>query len=350
MGIVTKISNFIKQLFAVNTIFNKIKIDGSKNWKKHITSYSSEQNIVLSQNQLKTLGKKIYSYYLKNSLEDLNINADELKRFKEIENYFKLSSVDLQRVKNHYNKEAVDKLSKLKYGDKIITKQESEEIFHLAEFLELDKDEVNKINKNNALKIYNQSINEVLTDKRVSQTEEKELQKLMTALGLNQQEITLSKRTTQDLAYYKLLWEIENGILPEIISPIVLQKNELAHFVTSASLLETKETLTGYTTNSHGVSIRIAKGLSYRVGQAKSKPIKQEVTIKYPGQLVITNKRLVFSATRKGFVAPFNSLVSFEPYSNGMGFQKNNGYYLMQFDNAELFAMVLTAATRKHLD
>lgn len=172
----------------------------------------------------------------------------------------------------------------------------------------------------------------------------------MISLGLNQNEIKLSNKNQKDLAYYKLLWEIENGNLPEVLAPIILQKNEMAHFVTNANLLETKEKITGYTSSSHGVSIRIARGLSYRVGQAKSKPIRQEVTIKHPGQLILTNKRLVFSAQKKGFVAPFNNLVSFDPYSDGMGFQKNNAYYLMQFNNSELFAMVLSSATKKFMN
>lgn len=350
MNLITEISNFFKHLFAVNIIFNKLKNDSSKSWKKHLLAYLAATNRPLSQNQLKALGEKVYSYYLKNFLEDLNLNTEELKKLKEIESYFKLTSEDLQRAKSRYSQKAIDKLSKLKYSDKIITKQENEIILQLAELLSLDKNEVKRINNSNALKIYNQSIHEILSDKRVSQAEEKELQKLMVSLGLNQQEITLSNRTSKELSYYKLLWEIENGILPEVASPIVLQKNEIAHFATNADLLETKERVTGYTASSHGVSIRVAKGLSYRVGQAKSKPIKQEVTIKYHGQLIITNKRLVFSASKKGFVAPYNSLVSFEPYSNGIGFQKNNSYYLMQFDNSELFAMVLTSATRKYME
>lgn len=122
MSIIEKIFNFIKQLLAVNSIFNKIKEEPNVGWEKHLSIYISKQNFSLSQNQLNALGKKIYDFYLKKFLEDFNLNPDELKKLKEIESYFGLTKIDLQVIKNRYNKNAVDQLSKLKYNDKVITK------------------------------------------------------------------------------------------------------------------------------------------------------------------------------------------------------------------------------------
>jgi hypothetical protein len=82
------------------------------------------------------------------------------------------------------------------------------------------------------------------------------------------------------------------------------------------------------------------KGVSYRVGSSRSRPIKEEVTTPFPGVLVITSKRVVFAASQKSFSIPFSQLISFDPYTDGIGFQKNNKDFVLQFNDRKMSEVV----------
>ena len=101
---------------------------------------------------------------------------------------------------------------------------------------------------------------------------------------------------------------------------------------------------------SHGLSIRVMKGVSYRVGASRSIPIKEQVSIKHPGVLVITSKRVVFSSPTESFSIPFTQLISFDPYSDGLGLQKGNSSYVLNLANnksGEVTFKVLTNAINR---
>lgn len=107
----------------------------------------------------------------------------------------------------------------------------------------------------------------------------------------------------------------------------LMHADEVCHYTASATYVKTKNVVVGYTGGSRGVSIRIMKGLSYRVGASKSQPIRGNVQEKTDGILTITNKRIIFSASKGAFDKKISSLSSITPHSDGISFQFGESQY-----------------------
>ena len=75
---------------------------------------------------------------------------------------------------------------------------------------------------------------------------------------------------------------------------------------------------------SHGLSIRIAKGLYYRPGMFRSQFHEWEETVHVDaGLLGITSKHLYFHGQRKRFRIRYDRIVSFDAYNDGIGVMRD---------------------------
>ena len=71
---------------------------------------------------------------------------------------------------------------------------------------------------------------------------------------------------------------------------------------------------------SHGVSIRVARGLYYSPSQFWSRPIEWEETVHADtGMLGITTKHIYFAGSGKRFQVRYDRIVAFDPYEDGSG-------------------------------
>ncbi|MBM4404560.1 MAG: hypothetical protein FJ039_00005 [Chloroflexi bacterium] len=74
----------------------------------------------------------------------------------------------------------------------------------------------------------------------------------------------------------------------------------------------------------HGVSIRVMRGVTYRVGQFKGHPFEStKLAHVGTGMLGLTTSGLYFSSREKGLKIPYDKIVAFEPYSDGVGVQRD---------------------------
>ena len=70
--------------------------------------------------------------------------------------------------------------------------------------------------------------------------------------------------------------------------------------------------------NSHGLSIRVARGLYYRPSTFRSRNVEWDETVHQDtGLLGFTPKHLYFSGAKKKFRARYDRIVDFEPFSDG---------------------------------
>lgn len=73
-----------------------------------------------------------------------------------------------------------------------------------------------------------------------------------------------------------------------------------------------------------GVSIRVMRGVYYRTGGFRGNPVDTtEVALAGTGAFAITDKHLYFSGGAKAFRIPYKKIVSFTPYSDGIGIQRD---------------------------
>ena len=345
---------FLKLLFSKSLKHkNKLTRDVD-NWKAVYDTDIKSAN--LKPNQLKLIGQSLYMKKLEQVIADLDITEQEKSQLDEIVTTFSLDDKYIQTAKRTVNESAVKKLVQKQYEDKILTDEEKTFIVDFATYLQLDNATLEKIRTNVASSLFKAAMNEKLKDKKLSPTEETELTQTLKNLQIDDAtaKSMMPKNTLQDLAFAKLLWQLDNGVFTLIQNaPINLKKNEECYLAFNGKLLEHKVVTKGYSTGSRGVSFRIAKGVSYRVGAARSVPIKEQVTLKHGGVLYLTSDRIIFASTGKNsFTIKFDKLLTFEVYSDGIGFVIEGWTYLVELTSQqiELFATGLTSSLRNYLD
>lgn len=124
-------------------------------------------------------------------------------------------------------------------------------------------------------------------------------------------------------------------------SNILLSNGEICHYCGSATFVKTKNVVIGYSGGSRGSTIRIAKGMSLKVGSHKASPIRGDVQERTEGVLSITNKRVVFSGNKGAFDKKISTLSSVTPYKNGIAFQFNDKQYPLETKEPEYIYEIL---------
>lgn len=118
--------------------------------------------------------------------------------------------------------------------------------------------------------------------------------------------------------------------LPIIDTPVFLNYGEVAVYHSQATRQETKNRVIGRTGSYGGDTVRIAKWLSIHTGGSSSRPIYGDVSMQYPGEFIITNERVIFLSSQKGFELKHQNIIAATAYKDGFAFQsKNTGYVLL---------------------
>ncbi|MEI9989731.1 MAG: hypothetical protein WDM86_06800 [Rhizomicrobium sp.] len=148
------------------------------------------------------------------------------------------------------------------------------------------------------------------------------------AAGISQQDLNLDQ-SYQKLVKALVLRDIAEGKLPnrakiEGAQPINLQKGEQIVWLHQNAELLMDKTYREYVGKSAGVSVRIMKGVYYRTSAFRGHPIERtEKVIVDRGTTVITNKHITFVGARKSFRFPYRKIISFIPFSDGIGIMKD---------------------------
>ncbi len=128
----------------------------------------------------------------------------------------------------------------------------------------------------------------------------------------------------------QVLQEILNGVIPApkqtIVGdfPFLLSKNETIVWLFRNVTLHEQKVKREYVGRSQGMSFRVAKGVYYRVGGFKGRPLETTVMEKIStGSLCLTDKNIYFSSSQKSLKIPYNKIINIENYSNGLGLQKD---------------------------
>jgi hypothetical protein len=126
-----------------------------------------------------------------------------------------------------------------------------------------------------------------------------------------------------------VLRDILNGILPHGISinenlSINLQKGEKIVWAFSNSKYLEDKIRRQYVGGSHGVSVRVMKGVYYKVGSFKGQNIEymERVHIN-KGWVILTNKNIYFVGSQKSLRISYAKVISFEPYTDGVGIMRD---------------------------
>lgn len=144
------------------------------------------------------------------------------------------------------------------------------------------------------------------------------------------------------------LQAIQGGVLPVVSGvPVVLVEGEAAHYFAPARRYITKTKAIGRTGSGGGVSVRVAKGVSLRTGGGASQTVYDDVTDSFPGQIVLTDLRIVFLASQNGFDCKLNAISAITPEGDRIMIQAGSKSYRLTVAQQGHFAKVLEMVVGK---
>jgi hypothetical protein len=96
-------------------------------------------------------------------------------------------------------------------------------------------------------------------------------------------------------------------------------------------------------------SIRIARGVRFRVGSVTPRRVTREVLTPIDtGSLSVTSKRLIFDGAHKNSALRHASLLGVRVFTDGIQVEKASGrspFFLFSKEDTEMIAAIITAAT-----
>jgi hypothetical protein len=164
---------------------------------------------------------------------------------------------------------------------------------------------------------------QTLTDELVTAAEEERITQVAYALGFSESDLTEAIRLYGEQIF---IARVNDGRLPTVADPqLILKRGEVAHLETPAEMLK-EVAIREYKGGSHGVSFRIMKGVSYRVGQHRGQMevVGSRLEIADTGTLVVTSQRVVFTGTRRSQEVRYDKLLNLNVYADGIQFHVSN--------------------------
>ena len=178
------------------------------------------------------------------------------------------------------------------------------------------------------IRAWETAVQGALEDGLLSLDEENALARYADHFSLTQQALDRNGVHTS-LVQAAVLRDVTQGIIPKRqrvngAVPFNLMKSEqLVWVIQGVDYLETvvRRERRG---SSQGLSIRVARGLYYRPGTFRSRPIEWEETVHADtGMLGLTTKHIYFAGSRKRFRVRYDRIVAFEPFSDGSGIMRD---------------------------
>ncbi len=179
------------------------------------------------------------------------------------------------------------------------------------------------------LTAFENAVEQFLDDGILSKEEEHQVASFQQAFDFTQEQLDRNGAFNR-VVKASIIRDITEGHLPE--NPLRLQGALPFNLLKSESLVwlfqdvELMEQITRreFQGAHQGVSVRVAKGLYYRTGSFKGRPVHvQEMKYIDTGLMGITNKHVYFASGSKNFRVRLNRIMKTEPYEDGIGLQKD---------------------------
>ena len=178
------------------------------------------------------------------------------------------------------------------------------------------------------IKGWEKSVEQFLEDGILDVEEEKRLVEFKERFALSQSDLDKNGTLTKT-AKAVVLRDVLNGIIPQRMSvdgnlPINLQKGEQVVWAFPGSKYLEDKIRRQFVGSSQGVSVRVMKGVYYRVGAFKGHAVENTERVHVDtGWVVVTTKNIYFSGPQKSVRLPYSKIVSFEPFSDGIGVMRD---------------------------
>lgn len=173
------------------------------------------------------------------------------------------------------------------------------------------------------------AVEHYLDDGMIDQAEERTVARFVQFSGLPQ-EFLNANHSLERVVQSKVLQQLAAGQVPApriTVSgdfPFLLGRNEHMLWLFRGVTLQMQKVRRETVGRTRGLSVRICKGIYYRTGGFKGHPVETTYMQSVgTGSVCLTDRNLYFHSSEKSLKIPFAKIMTLEPYSNGVGLQKD---------------------------
>ena len=162
----------------------------------------------------------------------------------------------------------------------------------------------------------------------LSEHTERQLVDLKNGLSLTTADL-LQTDAWDRIAKSAVLRDLMSGVIPKRMQfdgnlPFNFQKGEQVVWAFDQVDYLEEKTRREFVGGSRGINVRVMKGVYYHVSGFKGRAIDRTERVHVDtGLVAVTTKQIYFSGARKGFRIPYTKIVSFEPFTNGLGIMRD---------------------------
>jgi hypothetical protein len=316
---------------------NELLTISSKNFEEIESRYRLKLN-----KEFKLNLEEFYAIYLNHCLADKELNEQEVSELNHLKRLLNLDDKTIDKLHSKIGEVVYKKSFQEVVSDGRLTKEEEEFLNKLENTLRLPKELAEKISSETRIAFIENYVAQIVSDQRLSPAEERELQAIASSLNVN---VQLKEQTKEQLRKLKLYWALENLDLPIIQPDIIIQKSEVCHFkIPNVNWYELRSVRQRVNHSGYSTSFRVAKGFYLRSGSYRPQSYSVD-TMKLidTGTLYLTNKRIIFTGTKKNSNIRIDKIIDFTPYTDGVEIGKDTGKSptLQMAQNANIFCMIL---------
>lgn len=178
------------------------------------------------------------------------------------------------------------------------------------------------------VEVLDKAANNYLKDGMITDSEQHMIDEYVQSFNvpINQLSIQYKNSQIEKIGQAAILKDIQKGIAPSnpLPVPIITAKNEIALWIYNDVSYYQEKIEKEFVGRHGGFSFKIIKGVYYRTGQSRGKPIEHSYMDRIGiGQLIITNQNIIFYSQIKSVKIPFKKIVGLVPYSDGIEVQKD---------------------------
>ncbi len=288
----------------------------------------------------------LYRRHLEHCLRDRSLSAEQVEELAHLKAVLGLDDAGAERIHDEAVGRVYAEAVARAVADRRFDPEERQALEQLREALRLSAPAAARIRADAARAQVERVVEAASVGERLSPDEEAELWTLARSLEV---EVHYGERTRRKLERFRLYWQIENGELPSIETPMPLQRGERGYHAQVVDWLEPRPITRRVRSEERTLRIKLGTGSYWRMGDlGVQRAAGDAMQLGDSGKVFITSKRLLFQGAKEDRPVRLAAVRDFTAYRNGVELELNDApnVFLEFHRDVDVFAMILGRAIR----
>jgi hypothetical protein len=278
---------------------------------------------------------------------DRELSDDDRRGLVALQRAFELTDDEAARARESAVGQSFERVMREALSDGTFTEQEKAGLEATSKALGMSDAQTQRLYETAALAAIQAASTSATADRRYTNEEQAYVIGLAKSLGVT---IKYDQPTAALVSRFRLMGQIEDGEMPSVGVSILLQRGEVCHFSGAAAHHEIKTVTQRINYSGPTASIRIMKGVRWRLGSIAVQKMTTDVMTQLDaGHLYVTSKRVFFDGAKRNISIPLGKITNFIVFKDGLQIEKETGKdpYFLGASDWELAGACLDGAVRK---